>query len=206
MSGYNSYHTNLILLHHFDSLPAKLKSTIPRSTLSNWKKKNISGFIGSDYISDSDLSTLRSIAKNRKLLNAAKALYYLFEVVSTLVKQADNKVALLRNNKSLILNIIEKVKPALGIKRILKSFGLSQAKFYYWLEQSKCRRSIFQLCQKRHPNQLLPKEVKLIKQYLHDERFRNWSSLSVYYQAMRDEVVYMSIGTWYKYAKHKIDY
>jgi hypothetical protein len=181
-------------------LPTEIKSVIPRSTLSNWKKKDTSAIIGCDHISERDLSTLKAIAKNRKLLNAAKSLYYLFEVISTLVRQAENRAVLLRKNKSLILDIIEKAKPVLGVKRILKFFGLSQAKFYYWLEKNKCRRSVFQLCQKRHPNQLLPGEVKKIKQYLFDVRFRNWSSLSVYYQALRDGVVFMSAGTWYKYA------
>ncbi len=56
------------------------------------------------------------------------------------------------------------------------------------------------MCQKRHPNQLLPNEVKVIKQYLFDERFINWSTLYVYYQALRDGMLFMDIGTWYKYA------
>lgn len=200
MSAYNSYHTNLILLHHFDCLPTELKCDIPRSTLSNWKKKDIAGIMGSDHFSESDMSTLKAIAKNKRLLKAAKALYYLFKAISTLVRQAENKAALLRKNKSLILYTIEKVKPVLGLKRIIGAIGLSQAKLYYWLEQSNCRRSVFQLCQKRHPGQLLPKEVMAIKQHLLDERFRNWSTLSVYYQALRDGVVFMSAGTWYKYA------
>lgn len=200
MPGYNSYHTNLLLLHHFDCLPTELKTVIPRSTLSNWKKKDIAGIMGSDHFSESDMSTLKAVAKSKKLLIAAKALYYLFKAISTLVRQAENKATLLRKNKSLILFTIEKVKPVLGFKRILGAIGLSQAKFYYWLEKSNCRRSVFQLCQKRHPGQLLPKEVKAIKQHLQDQRFRNWSTLSVYYQALRDKSVFMSTGTWYKYA------
>lgn len=200
MPAYNSYHTNLILLHHFDCLSVELKSVIPRSTLSNWKKKDIAGIMGCSHFSDSDISTLKAIAKSKKLLKAAKALYYLFRAISTLVRQAENKATLLRTNKLLILHTIEKVKPVLGLKRIIGALGLSQAKLYYWLEKQKCKKSIFQLCQKRHPNQLLPGEVKMIKQYLLDEQFRNWSSLSVYYQALRDGIVFMSAGTWYKYA------
>jgi len=57
----------------------------------------------------------------------------------------------------------------------------------------------FQLCQPRHPNQLLPAEVDIVKNYLLDVRFKNWSSLSIYYQALRDKTVHMGIGTWYKY-------
>ena len=78
--------------------------------------------------------------------------------------------------------------------------GISCSKLYYWIEKKKCQNSIFQLCQSRHPNQLLPAEVDVIKKYLLDERFINWSSLSIYYQALRDKTVFMGIGTWYKYA------
>jgi hypothetical protein len=42
--------------------------------------------------------------------------------------------------------------------------------------------------------------VDIVKNYLLNERFKNWSSLSIYYQALRDNAVFMGIGTWYKYA------
>ena len=200
MSNYNIYHTNLILLHHLGSLSIDLKSTIPRSTLSNWKRKDISRIIGCDAITDDEISLLKEIAKCKKLLNAAKALYYLFNTISSLFKYADSKDELLKLNKTVILNTIEKVQPILGTKRILKSIGLSYSQMYYWIEKKKCQNSIFQLCQPRHPNQLLPTEVDIVKDYLIDERFKNWSSLSIYYQALRDKTVCMGIGTWYKYA------
>ena len=200
MSNYNIYHTNLILLYHFDALSIDLKSIIPRSTLSNWKRKDISRIIGCDSLSVNDVSVLKEIAKCKKLLRAAKALYFLFHTITSLFKHADNKDELLRLHKTVILNTIEKVQPILGTKRILKSIGLSHSQMYYWIEKKKCQNSIFQLCQPRHPNQLLPTEVDIVKNYLIDERFINWSSLSIYYQALRDKMVFMGIGTWYKYA------
>ena len=156
--------------------------------------------MGCDPITDDEISLLKEIAKCKKLLSAAKALYYLFHTISSLFKYADNKNELLKLNKSLILDTIEKVQPILGTKRILKSIGLSHSKMYYWIEKKKCQNSIFQLCQSRHPNQLLPVEVNVIREYLLDDRFINWSSLSIYYQALRDKAVFMGIGTWYKYA------
>ena len=200
MSNYNIYHTNLILLHNFGSLSIDHKSTIPRSTLSNWKKKDISKIMGCDAITDDEISLLKEIAKCKKLLRAAKALYYLFNTISFLFNYADNKNELLRLNKTVILDTIEKTQAILGTKRILKSMGISCSKLYYWIEKKKCQNSIFQLCQPRHPNQLLPTEVDIVKNYLLDERFKNWSSLSIYYQALRDKTVCMGIGTWYKYA------
>jgi len=154
LSNYNIYHTNLILPYHFDVLSIDLKSTIPRSTLSNWKRKDISRIIGCDSLSGNDVLVLKEIAKSKKLLRAVKALYFLFHTITSLFKHADNKDELLRLNKTVILNTIEKVQPILGTKRILKSIGLSHSKMYYWIEKKKCQNSIFQLCQPRHPNQL----------------------------------------------------
>jgi len=34
-----------------------------------------------------------------------------------------------------------------------------------------------------------------------NDRFVNWSSLSIYYQALRDGVLFISMHTWYKYAR-----
>jgi putative transposase len=108
LSNYNTYHTNLILLYRFDVLSIDLKSTIPRSTLSNWKRKDISRIIGCDSLSVNDVSVLKEIAKSKKLLRAAKALYYLFHTITSLFKHADNKDELLRLHKTVILNTIEK--------------------------------------------------------------------------------------------------
>jgi putative transposase len=145
LSNYNIYHTNLILLYHFDALSIDLKSTIPSSTLSNWKRKDISRIIGCDSLSGNDVLVLKEIAISKKLLRAAKALYFLFHTITSLFKYVDNKDELLRLNKTVILDTIEKVQPIVGTKRILKSIGLSLSKMYYWIEKKKCQNSIFQL-------------------------------------------------------------
>ena len=56
-----------------------------------------------DAITDDEISLLKEIAKCKKLLRAAKALYYLFDTITSLFKHADNKDELLKLNKSLML-------------------------------------------------------------------------------------------------------
>ncbi len=189
-----------MLLHYFEALPCGLKSTIPRSTLSSWKSKNLSSIIGCDSFLDEYATTAERMFKNEKLIRTCKALYTVFDTISVLFNNALNKAELLQLNKSLVLQTIQKVKPVLGVKRVLNKLGLSASKMYYWLEKKNCSDSIFQLCPIRHPNQLLTSEVSVIKNYLSNENFNNWSVLSIYYQAMRDKAASMSIGTWYKYA------
>ena len=199
MSNYKSYHTNLQLLHYFNALPASIKSTIPRSTLHSWKSKKPSAIIGCDSDLDNYSATSERILKNEKLVKSAKALYQLFDTVTSLFNNAENKVHILRKHKTLILSTIEKTKPILGMKRVLKMLGISSAKLYYWLEKKRCSNSVFELCQTKHPSQLLASEVNTIKKYLLNEKFKNWSALSIYYQAIRDRAIGIGLGTWYKY-------
>ncbi len=201
MSKYNSYHTNLILLYKFNTLPDEFDLVIPRSTLSNWGKRDVANIIGCDTLADNDIGLLRQIVTNKKLLGAAKALYFVFSTVSTLFKHASNKAELLKEYKSTILDTISKVKSTLGIKRVLKWIGITPSKMYYWLEEKNCQLSLSNLCRPKHPNQLMGSEVKTIKSYLLNDRFRNWSSLSIYYQALRDNAVSIGMHTWYKYAR-----
>jgi len=201
LPSYNSYHTNLILLHKFNSLPDEFKSIIPYSTLSSWNKRNIETIIGCDTLADKDIKLLKQIVTSKKLLLAAKALYFVFSTVSTLFKNANNKAELLKDHKILILNTISKVRSSLGVKRVLKWIGISPAKMYYWLEERNCQLSISKLCRSTHPNQLLDKEVQTIKDYLLNNRYKNWSALSIYYQALKDQALFISIETWYKYAR-----
>lgn len=156
--------------------------------------------MGCDFLSEKDITVLKEIAKNKKLLQASKAMYFLLGTISQLFSEAQNKAELLRLNRTEILKTIEKAQPVLGTKRVLKFFGLTSSKMYYWLEKKRCNNSFTQLCQPRHPHQLLTSEVNTIKDYLFNERFKNWSVISIYYQALRDKAVLMGIGTWYKYA------
>ena len=120
MSIYNSYHTNLVLLYKFNSLPDEFKLVIPQSNLSNWDKRDVANIIGCDSLADKDINLLRQIVTSKKLLVAAKALYFVFSTVSTLFKHANNKAELLKDYKNTILKTISKVKSTLGVKRVLK--------------------------------------------------------------------------------------
>jgi len=99
LTEYKSYHTNLVLLHKFNSLPDEFKSIIPNSTLSGWNNRNVAKIIGCDSLADKDINLLSQIVTSKKLLVAAKALYFVFSTVSTLFKHANNKAELLKDNK-----------------------------------------------------------------------------------------------------------
>jgi hypothetical protein len=201
MPTYNAYHTNLILLYKCNALPDEFKKVIPSSTLTGWKTRELAKILGCDAVADQDMEFLRQVVLRKKLIKTAKAFYLVFSAVAKLFQLAANKAELLKQHTALILQTIQRVKPTLGVKRVLRWLHLSPAKMYYWMEDKNCSLSLSALCRSKHPAQLLDSEVKTIKHYLLDDRFKSWSSLSVYYQALREKAVFVGINTWYKYAR-----
>ena len=109
LTKYNCYHTNLVLLHKFNALPDEFKSAIPYSTLSSWSKRDVTQIIGCNSAADFDVNLVKQIISNKKLLLAARALYFLFSTVSKLFRDADNKAELLKLHKTKILETISRV-------------------------------------------------------------------------------------------------
>ena len=97
------------MLHKFNAHPDEFRSVIPYSTLHNWSKNDVAKIIGSDTLVEKDVELLKQLMINKKLLLAAKVLYFLFSMGTKLFQSAENKADLLRVNKSVIIDTIKKV-------------------------------------------------------------------------------------------------
>jgi putative transposase len=53
----------------------------------------------------------------------------------------------------------------------------------------------------KHPNQLLQKQVTVIKEYTSKAEYLHWPLSSVFYQILRDGATYFSKSTFYKYVR-----
>lgn len=102
-----------------------------------------------------------------------------------------------------MVNAIEEVKQNVPIDKALKIFNISRSTFenYKSIVIYKCESSYFNWCAKRFPNQLLPTEVKIIKQYMIDKNYKFWSKSSIYLKALRDENLKCCVSTFYKYCR-----
>lgn len=89
------------------------------------------------------------------------------------------------------------------INKALKIFNISRSTFenYKSLIIHKCKATYFNWCTKRFPNQLLPKEVKAIKTYMGDDKYKHLSKSSIYLIALRDEKLQCCVSTFYKYCR-----
>ncbi len=196
-----TYHTNLLIKYKLGALDIDTINKIPNSTLYNWKQKGFSHVFGLPDVNDSEIEIMRAFLSKKKLMNAAKALYYIFTVYQSFICKLNNQKKLFYETKELITDTIDRTKGILGFDKVLKAFNITSQTYYYWKNKIKCTDSLLSLCKIRHPLQLTNKEISSIKQYLTKEQFLNWSLSSVYCQMMRDKVAFMCIVTFYKYAK-----
>jgi len=134
-------------------------------------------------------------------MQAAKALYFIFQSYRIVLNKSGNKNKLFFEFKELVVDTVERTKYILGFEKVLNVFNISSQTYYYWKNKIVCKSSVLNLCKIRHPQQLTLTELKKIKQYLTDKQYFNWSLASVYYKMLKEKSVYMSLVSFYKYAK-----
>jgi len=195
-----SYHTNLLIKYKLGILEESKIKKIPNSTLYNWRQRDYSHIIGLPDVNDSEIDMMRDFLSRKRLLQAAKALYYIFQTFQNVVNRIDNKKKLFFEAKELVVDTIDRTKNILNFNRVLNIFNISSQTYYYWKDKIKCN-SFLNVCRLKHPLQLTNKEVKTIKQYLTNQNYLNWSLASVYYKMLREKAAYISLVTFYKYAK-----
>ena len=73
---------------------------IPNSTLYNWKQKGFSHVFGLPDIYDSEVDIMREFLSRKKLIKAAKALYYIFTVYQSFINNLKNQKKIFIESKS----------------------------------------------------------------------------------------------------------
>ena len=196
-----SYHTDIAIQYKLGILDAGFASNIPSSTLHNWKRKDFSSFVGSEYVSDFDqnLQMIKDFLSKKALLKAAKAVYLVYCSYVKLFDVVKNKKKIFHQSKEVIIQTIDLIKDTVGFERALRAFGLSCQQFYAWKRTIKCPVSQINLCRKLYYNQLTLKEINVIKSYLANPEFLYWNITPIYYRILRDKAAFFSKTTFYKY-------
>ena len=196
-----TYHTNLLIKYKLGVLDNGTIRKIPNSTLYNWRQRDFSDIIGLPDVNDSEIEIMRAFLSRKKILQAAKALYYIFLTFQTVLSRINTSKKLFFGAKELVIDTIDRTKDILNFDRLLKIFNITSQTYYYWKNKHSCTDSLLNLCKIRHPLQLAAKEITSIKQYLTAGQYLNWSLPSVYYKMMNDNVAFMGLVSFYKYAK-----
>lgn len=208
MQTRNKYDSSVAFLYALgreELLPKDFRKQIPYSTIYDWRKADLSKYIGHEfrYFFDEAFRNAEAIYRYRKLkstmLGFARSWVKLSAVLVPIVRNA-------AGNKKLQKDVIESVnymRVHIGLERSLKLLGLSKTLYYQWVLEARfeCFDSFTQLCVKRHPQQLELNEINKIKKLLTDPAHDHWPIVSVAGMALRKRDLVASLYSWYKYAR-----
>lgn len=198
-----SYHTSLQIAFALGFLPENIIRTIPSSTLFNWKDRGYKHLIELDFAIENNekIDTLRSIAKSKRLYEISKALVLIAAMYRNLLRSSKDRKQLMLAHKKQIIQTIERLQALIGLRRALQAFDLSSQLYNYWKRSVSCIHPPNFRCRKIFYNQLIPSEVATIRKYLLHPDFLRWPMVSVYYRMLRDRAAFMSLSTFYLYAR-----
>ena len=147
------------------------------------------------------LEIIKTFLSNHSFLKAAKGLFYIHSVWIKIVENVRGIKTLLRRNKGWIIETIDFVIPLMGLKHACKLFQITTNQFYAWKRKVQCALSPIDICMKQNPLTVSPTELNIIKEFVKDQEYKNFPLVAVYYEMMRKGKAFMSLTTFYKYAK-----
>ena len=188
-----------------DILTSEQMASIPRSNLSRWRGEanDKYTFCQINAIIQKELEFIKRINQSSKIKKINESYFKLVDALHDILSDIKGVKSCLKNQKELIVNTIESVKEYVPMDAALKVFHISRSTFenYKSIVIHKCDRSYFNWCAKRFSNQLLSKEIQVIKNYMINDSYRHWSKASVYLKAVRDQNLHCCLSTFYKYCR-----
>ncbi|MFZ6025671.1 MAG: hypothetical protein ACOYVG_14570 [Bacteroidota bacterium] len=158
-----SYHPYILLAFHLQLLPPQVFLQLPRSTKQYSKSKNQADLFGFELCSQQEdiIHTLSLVTRNKQLLTFNKALLHILAIK----KYVQTYLFAIRQKRPSIIQTlvhnIQKVTGVIGLTKALKFTGLSYARWLKFSQWNSCSKSHLHLCRRKHPAQLLHKEIKI---------------------------------------------
>jgi len=177
---------------------------IPKNTRKNWNKFKHEHYDCEDWVKPF-LENFQDIKDIYMREHLRKTMLFLLTVSNgyhqVLSSVAKNK-KLLKENTIAMVTSIEKLVEVSNIKvsRVCKFYGVSKDWFYREIRKHTCSLSTTKRCFKKHPNQLTTQEVYNIEQVIFNPNNYGKTKTTLYYQALRDELIYCAKSTFCKYA------
>lgn len=186
-------------------VPPDIRRQIGRSTRATWR--NLDQDLWQEYyqVEQKVLDLLRSVSSEGANLISNRMVRQSYRAVLTFrnLIGSERFHRITRNNKADVLRTIDLAEEIFGLKAVLKFMGISPKQYREWTLDLKfnCSDSIYNLCVKRHSNQLNSKEIKIIENALNDLAYAHWPLSAIHDQLRLDGKLFICRSTFYKYAK-----
>ncbi|MFM9840168.1 MAG: hypothetical protein ACKVOQ_18020 [Cyclobacteriaceae bacterium] len=197
-----SYHTHIKSLVRQGLLPCELLAQIPRTNIHRWRNETPDKYSSYNIPFTDNYQLVHhatGIKSARRTFSAYVRTGKLFTSIAHSLPAFHRKV---KEHSKQVVALIQRVRNVIGLKRSLKFFDISVQTFRQWSLQSmtSCFKSAIGFCNRIYPNQLSRTEVLKIKEMLTDAQFQYWPISSIAYYALRNNILPLSLNTWYKYA------
>ncbi len=106
-----------------------------------------------------------------------------------------------RSTTELVFDQIQRLFQVTSKKFACKLAGWSPAALRYHSKKIQCTVSPLNLCLKRHPAQLAGREIQIIKYLMTKAELACWPVSSIAWYAKRENLLHISLSTWYKYVQ-----
>ena len=142
-------------------------SRIPSSNLSRWKNENEDKYLYAEIneLIKQEIELIKRLNQSSNIKRINESYFKLVDTLHLVISNVKGIKVLIKHQKELVVDTIERVKGAIPIDKALKIFNISRATYqlYKTIVIHKCEASYFKWCTKRFSNQLLSKEVLTIK-------------------------------------------
>jgi putative transposase len=195
------YHTNIKIACKLNLLTDNIFKQIPKSTRYRFSKTDFSNHFGIEEAKhlENNLDFIKEFNKTKILFNTAKAI---IKAKNSIIKTKDNSLNKFDKIKT-IVSTINNIKETVSLETACKLFNISKSKFYSWKFQINypCHDSFINKCIKRWPNQISKSTVDKIKDICSHSYFNGWPIASIAYFCKHNNILNLSLATWYKYTK-----
>ena len=199
------YHPSLRRLVHdgeADELVRKLQ--IPRSTVSSWKRSSPPDVVAAGR--DDDTVKLQDeVAKLRRRISILTAVIRLLLSILRVSKfRLDNRRLSDGRDKVEILRAIERARPIIRLRSVLRILRLSPSRYSAWKQAEQvCGLDDALSCPRTHPTRLTPDEVRTMRDMVTSPEYRHVSTGVLAMLAQRLGRVFASSATWCRYVRER---
>ena len=178
-------------------LPIEFRESIPHSTASTWRNQQLMHFKGSEFLhmQQEGIEWYELFLEHKKLKRTVMILCRVWIALASLIKP----ILQAKQHTGLVFDQLQRLFQVTSKKLACKLAGWSPAALRYRTKKIQCAVSPLSLCFKRHPAQLASKEIQIIKDLMSKPELACWPVSSIAWYAKRENLLYISVSTWYKY-------
>ncbi len=197
--------TEVKLLVHLNALPDHYKKQLHASMICRYKNDfDVNQYFGNDLmkISQQVIDTCKQINQHKLERNLVYGFLRISSVIRRTFSNAKHFHKTLLQNKDQLVDVVQRIQHIIPVERCARIIGVGTSTLRGWITsvRVRCSGSLINLCRKVHTSQLTTAETSCMKKLLTDDTMLHWPLLSVYYYALNNNLLFMSLSTWYKYA------